>query len=115
VQPLATALGLSAPIRVPAEDAGIADADLHAAVSGIADRLLERIAAVTALLQQDSAPIGERDRLAARLLLSDLSLLAIAWQSLGTVATGRLDAAAERLADARHVLDRALRSNDSAI
>lgn len=107
---LAAALGLSTPVTVPGDDPLVADTDLHGALNGVADRLLERAATLTTVLQAGTTPLGEADRLAARLLLSDLSLLVTLWQSLGTLSATRLDGAAEKLADARQVLDRSLRS-----
>jgi hypothetical protein len=111
---LAEALGLSAAIRVPAADAATPDGDVHAAAIGVADRLLDRIAALTTLLQQESGPLTGADRLTARLLLADLSLVSTTWQAFGSLTGARLDAAAERLEAARHTLDRALRSADPA-
>jgi hypothetical protein len=110
---LAAALGLSAPVLVPGA-ATAPDADAHAAITGIADRLLQRVAAVTATLQQSNGPLSESEQLAARLLLSDLSLLGTAWQAVGTMSAGRLDHAAERLVQARGVLDKALRAQETA-
>jgi hypothetical protein len=116
VQALASLLDPTAGLRAPSggEPAGAADADLHAALTGVTDLLLERVASATAILQAGDGGLDDGDRLAARLLLADLSLVVRAWQVMRGVAIQRLDGSAADLAAARRTLDRALAMSDRA-
>jgi hypothetical protein len=61
------------------------------------DHLLLRIAALTTQLRRRSAPLDDVDAVAARLLLSDLSVLTSTWQSLSVSTRETLDAAQAEL------------------
>jgi hypothetical protein len=82
--------------------------DPHAALTTLTDRLLERVASLTRTMQAGTAPLGDADRAAARLMLDDLQLVASSWRTAHEETARRLDAAATELADAAAILRRAL-------
>ena len=85
--------------------------DLLAALTTVTDQLLERVSALTATLAGDGSRV---DPVAARALLADLSLVAGAWQTLGTSASQRLDAAKAELDEAARAIDRVMAQDDPA-
>jgi hypothetical protein len=82
--------------------------DLHAGLTTVTDRLLERVAVLTRAMQAGGAGLSEKDRVEARLMLEDLRLVAASWRSVHAEAARRLDAAATDLAEATAILNRAL-------
>lgn len=94
------------PAALPADD------DVHAALAALTDRLLERAAVFGNTLQSPRGRLDESEALAARLILSDLSLVAAAWRTLGAAAAARLTAAEAELGAARAILDPVLAEAD---
>lgn len=82
--------------------------DLHAGLTSVTDRLLERVALLTRAMQAGHAPLSDQARAEARLMLDDLRLVAASWRSVHGEAARRLDAAALDLAEAAAILNRAL-------
>lgn len=110
---LATALGTPAP-GAPAvsSDASPDDvADLQRAVSAHLDVLLQRVAGVTALLRRhDDNRWDAVDQVAARLVLSDLAVVAGIARALDQFAGSRLAWASNELREAGREADRILKA-----
>src|SRR5215217_814007 len=97
------------PFALPAVlEASGSDEDLQQALTTLTDRLLERVAPLTASLRAREVPLDEIETTAARLLLADLSTVAGAWRALQVATLRRLDAAARELDEAVVILERAL-------
>jgi hypothetical protein len=85
--------------------------DAHAAMNAAADRLLDRVAVLSAELKaNEHAPLDDVDAVLARVLIGDLSLTVGAWRSLGGNAASQLDTAAATLDEARAIVNQTLRT-----
>ena len=109
VRELTTALGVVRPFDAPAAgDPAAPEVDLQRVLTAVTDRLLERVAQLTAASRTREGALNPGELLAARVMLTDLTLIAGAWRALHAVAARRLDAAAAELAEATAIVERAL-------
>ena len=109
---LAAALGAPAPGAPAVSSDALPDdvADLQRAVTAYLDVLLQRVAGVTALLRSHDDRWDAVDQVAARLVLSDLAVVAGIARALDQFAGSRLAWASNELREAGREADRILKA-----
>jgi hypothetical protein len=111
LEALAAALGAPAAVSAASSDASRENvADLQRAVTANLDVLLQRVAGVTALLRKEEDGWDAVDQVAAKLILSDLAVVAGIARALGQLAESQLAWASSELRDAGREAERIIKA-----
>jgi hypothetical protein len=89
-------------------------ADMQRAVTASLDLLLQRVAAVTAVLRRQDAGWDALDQVAAQVVMGDLAVIARIARSMGQLAESRLAWASKELTDAGREAERILKAARAA-
>lgn len=111
LEALAAALGAPAAVSAASSDASRENvADLQRAVTANLDVLLQRVAGVTALLRKKEDGWDAVDQVEAKLILSDLAVVAGIARALGQLAESQLAWASSELRDAGREAERIIKA-----